>query len=219
MKSLLSFISLMLLCSVVLAEDNADKIDNLLQMYVDYGQFNGSILVAEEGKIIYKKSFGYADMEWQTLNTTDTKFRLASVSKQFTATLIMQLVEQGKIKLDGKLSTYLPYYRKDTGDQVTIHQLLTHTSGIPSYTNKYGGQLNRLTLEPDSLVIKYCSDDLEFEPGTQNRYNNSGYAILGAIIEHITGKTYEQVLYKNIPEAFRERLRTGAQRNLEKLRK
>jgi CubicO group peptidase (beta-lactamase class C family) len=110
----------------------------------------------------------------------------------------MQLVEEGKIKLDGKLSSYLPYYRKDTGDQVSIHQLLTHTSGIPSYTNRYGGQLNRLTLEPDSLVIKYCSDDLEFEPGSQYKYNNSGYSILGAIIEHLTGKTYQQVLEEKI---------------------
>ncbi len=155
MKSLRSFVVLIVMYTVVFAEDKTDKIDNLLQMYVDYEQFNGSILVAEEGKIIYKKSFGYADMEWKITNTLDTKFRLASVTKQFTATLIMQLVEKGKIELDGKLSTYLPYYRKDTGDQVTIHQLLTHTSGIPSYTNKYGGQLNGLTLEPDSLVIKY----------------------------------------------------------------
>jgi CubicO group peptidase (beta-lactamase class C family) len=167
-------------------------------MYVDYGQFNGSILVAEEGNIIYKKGFGFANMEWEIPNTPDTKFRLASMSKQFTATLIMQLVEEGKIQLDGKLSTYLPYYRKDTGDRVTIHQLLTHTSGIPSYTSRYGGQLNRLTLEPDSLVIKYCSDDLEFEPGTEYRYNNSGYAILGAIIENLTGQTYEQVLQERI---------------------
>jgi CubicO group peptidase (beta-lactamase class C family) len=200
MKLLTSLISFLILFSVVIADDNADEIDKLLQMYVDYGQFNGSVLVAEKGNIIYKKGFGYANMEWEIPNTTATKFRLASVSKQFTATLIMQLVEEGKIKLDGKLSSYLPYYRKDTGEKVTIHQLLTHTSGIPSYTNRYGGQLNRLTLEADSLVIKYCSDSLEFEPGSQFRYNNSGYAILGAIIEHVSEKSYQQVLQEKIFE-------------------
>jgi CubicO group peptidase (beta-lactamase class C family) len=198
MKSLISFVSLVLLFSVAFAEDNADKIDNLLQMYVDYGQFNGSILVAEKGNIIYKKSFGFANMEWQVPNTTDTKFRLASVSKQFTATLIMQLVEEGRIKLDGSLSDHLPYYRKDTGSKVTIHHLLTHTSGIPNYTSRYGQQLNRLTLEPDSLVLKYCSEDLEFEPGTQSSYSNSGFVILGAIIEHMTGKPYEEVVNERI---------------------
>jgi CubicO group peptidase (beta-lactamase class C family) len=198
MKSLGSIIALVLLVSVSFADEKVEEIDKLLTTYVDYGQFNGSILVAEKGNIIYKEGFGYANMEWKIPNTPDTKFRLASITKQFTATLIMQLVDQGKIDLDGKLSTYLPYYRKDTGDKVTIHQLLTHTSGIPSYTSVYGGQLNRLTLEPDSLVIKYCSDDLEFEPGTQYKYNNSGYSILGAIIEHQTGKTYQEVLDEKI---------------------
>src|SRR5215211_9482216 len=89
------------------AQKNVQKIDALLKQYYDYGQFNGSILVAENGKIIYEKGFGMANMEWAIPNQPDTKFRIASVTKQFTAALILQLVEEGKIKLDGKISDYL----------------------------------------------------------------------------------------------------------------
>src|SRR6185295_2916293 len=116
------------------AQDKAPKIDEMLSLYQKYGQFNGSALVADNGKVIYKKGVGLANMEWDIPNTPDTKFRLGSITKQFTATLILQLAEQGKIKLDGKIIDYLPDYRNDTGSKVTIHHLLSHTSGIPSYT-------------------------------------------------------------------------------------
>lgn len=118
----------------VLAQDQAAKIDELISTYNKYGQFNGSALVADKGKVILKKGYGLANMEWNIPNEPDTKFRLGSITKQFTATLILQLVEQGKIKLDGKLSDYLEGYRKDTGQKITIHHLLTHTSGVPNYT-------------------------------------------------------------------------------------
>jgi CubicO group peptidase (beta-lactamase class C family) len=197
---LLIFLFIAVSLSTGLANEHAEKIDDLMQTYFNNGQFNGSILVSEGGKVIYKKGFGLADMEWQIANTADTKFRLASITKQFTATLIMQLVEEGKITLDGKLNDFLPYYRKDTGDRVTIHHLLTHTSGIPNFTSQpeYGSQVMRTTLSPESLVVKYCMGNLEFEPGTQSRYSNSAYNILGAIIEYVTGKTYEQVLQERI---------------------
>ena len=101
------------------AQDKVQKIDTLVQQYAALGQINGAILVAENGKVIYSKGVGYADIENKIPNSPETKFRLASVTKQFTAALILQLVEQGKIKLDGKLSDYLPYYRKDVGEKVT----------------------------------------------------------------------------------------------------
>src|SRR5438477_5421026 len=98
-----------------LATDNekATKIDHLLSTYHDYGYFNGSALVAENGKVLLKKSYGMANMEWSVPNTPDTKFRLGSVTKQFTSMLIMQQVQRGKIRVDGHISDYLPYYRKD----------------------------------------------------------------------------------------------------------
>jgi CubicO group peptidase (beta-lactamase class C family) len=185
---------------IAFAQDHAAKIQELLALAHKYRQFNGSALVAENGKVVYKGAYGLANMEWDIPNTPDTKFRLGSITKQFTATVIMQLVEQGKIKLDAKLSDYLPDYRKDTGSKVTIHHLLTHTSGIPSYTNQPGffENVSRNPYKVDEFVKKYASGDLEFEPGSKYTYNNSGYFLLGAIIERVTGKPYEQVLKENI---------------------
>jgi CubicO group peptidase (beta-lactamase class C family) len=186
--------------AAALAQDKVAKIDQLLALHTKYGQFNGAVLVADNGKVIYKKGFGLANMEWNIPNAPDTKFRLGSITKQFTATLILQLVEQGKIKLDGKLIDYLPYYRNDTGSKVTIHHLLSHTSGIPSYTALPGfaESISRNPFTVEDFVKKYTSGDLEFEPGTKFVYDNSGYFLLGAIIERVTGKPYEQVVKEKI---------------------
>lgn len=197
---LLSVLALLLQPPAARAQDHAAKIQEVLTRAQKYRQFNGSVLVAENGKVVYKGAVGLANMEWNIPNAPDTKFRLGSITKQFTATVILQLVEQGKIKLNGKLSDYLPEYRKDVGEKVTIHQLLTHTSGIPSYTSQPGffENVSRNPYKVDEFVKKYASGDLEFEPGSKFLYNNSGYFLLGAIIEHVTGKAYEQVLQENI---------------------
>lgn len=195
-----ALLAILALQSAAFAQDKAVKIDQLISLHQKYDQFNGSVLVADNGKVIFKKGFGLANMEWNIPNATDTKFRLGSITKQFTATLILQLVEQGKIKLDGKLIDYLPDYRKDTGTKVTIHNLLSHTSGIPSYTSLPGffQNVSRNPFTVDDFIKKYASGDLEFEPGTKFVYDNSGYFLLGAIIEKVTGKPYEQVLKENI---------------------
>src|SRR5436190_989355 len=184
----------------VLAQDKARQIDELVSVYNKYGQFNGSALVAEHGNVILKKGYGLANMEWNIPNEPDTKFRLGSITKQFTATLILQLAEQGKLKLDGKVSDYLDSYRKDTGGKVTIHNLLSHTSGIPNYTASQGffQNVSRNPYGVADFIKQYASGDLEFEPGTKFNYSNSGYFLLGAIIEKVTGKPYEQVLKENI---------------------
>src|SRR5215213_11947286 len=183
-----------------LAQDKPAKIQEVLALAHKYGQFNGSALVTENGKVIYKGAFGMANMEWAIPNAPDTKFRLGSITKQFTAMLTLQLVEQGKLKLDGKISDYLPDYRKDVGDKVTIHHLLTHTSGIPSYTNAPGffENVSRNPYKVADFVKKYASGDFEFEPGSKFSYNNSGYFLLGAIIEQVTGKPYARVLQERI---------------------
>ena len=182
------------------SQQPARKIDALMKQYNDYGQFNGTVLVAEKGKIIYEKGFGLANMEWAVPNQPDTKFRIGSLTKQFTAAIVLQLVEEGKIKLDGKITDYLTDYRKDTGDKVTIHQLLNHTSGIPSYTNRPGffAEFSRDPYNVTDFVKKFASGDLEYEPGSKYSYNNSGYSLLGAIIEKVTGKSYETVLTERI---------------------
>ena len=181
------------------AQDRAQKIDELVSKYAEIGVFNGSVLVGENGNVFFEKGYGYADREQKLQNTPETKFRIASLTKQFTAMLIMQLVEQGKIKLDAKLSDYLTYYRKDNGDKITIHNLLTHTSGVPNYTSTEFME-NHLTksISAKDLILTYGNGDLEFEPGSEYKYSNTGYVMLGAVIEKVTGKTYETVLQENI---------------------
>lgn len=177
-----------------------DKLDKLMHAYAEYGKFNGSVLVAEKGKVIYKKGFGLADMEWNIPNLPDTKHRLGSITKQFTAMLIMQLVEQGKLKLDVPISTYLPDYPKENAAIITIHHLLTHSSGIPNMTAFPGfyKNISRNSYSPAQLVNLFADSTLQFKPGEKFAYSNSGYILLGYIIEKVTGKTYEQVLQENI---------------------
>jgi len=176
------------------------KLDKLISAYAEFGKFNGSVLIAEKGKVIYKKGFGLADMEWNVPNQPGTKFRLGSITKQFTSMLIMQLVEQGKLKLDVPISTYLPDYPKKSGEIITIHHLLTHSSGIPNITSFRGfsKDISRNSYSPLQLVNLFADSTLQFKPGERNSYSNSGYMLLGYIIEKVTGKSYEQVLQENI---------------------
>jgi len=184
---------------IAFAQQKAKQIDDLMGRYVDNGKFNGSVLVVENGKVIFKKGYGLANMEWNIPNTPDTKFRLGSLTKQFTAMLIMQLVEHGKLKLESKITDYLTDYSKAAGDKITIHHLLTHTSGIPNYTYLPAYKtLNRNRYKPADFLKQFSDLPLEFEPGSAFAYSNSGYFLLGAIIEKVTGKTYEKVLQENI---------------------
>jgi CubicO group peptidase (beta-lactamase class C family) len=183
-----------------LAQDKAARIDELMKTYHGFGQFNGAVLVAEGGRVIHKKGYGLANMEWNIPVEPDTKFRLGSITKQFTAALVLQLVQEGKLKLDGRVTDYLPDYRKDTGGRVTVHHLLNHTSGIPSYTGlpNFFNDVSRDPYAVADFVKTYASGDLEFEPGAKFSYNNSGYFLLGAIIEKVTGKSYEAALRERI---------------------
>jgi CubicO group peptidase (beta-lactamase class C family) len=185
--------------SMASAQDKAKQIDELMRRYVDNGQFNGTVLVTDNGKVIFKKGYGLANMEWDIRNEPDTRFRLASVTKQFTSMLIMQLVEQGKLRLDGKITDYLPDYPKAAGDKVTLHHLLTHTAGIANYSDLPDYRtFERNRHKPADLIKKFSDLPLAFEPGSAFAYSNSGYILLGAIIEKVTGKSYEKVLQENI---------------------
>ncbi len=181
-------------------QNKTAQLDELIGKYTEYDQFNGSVLVAEHGKIIYKKGFGLANMEWNISNQSDTKHRLGSITKQFTSMLIMQLVQQGKLKLAIPISTYLPDYPKANGDKITIHHLLTHTSGIPNYTDfpHFFKVKGRNPYSPSEFIRYFADSTLEFKPGEKFAYSNSGYFVLGVIIEKVTGKSYQQVLQENI---------------------
>jgi CubicO group peptidase (beta-lactamase class C family) len=185
---------------IAAAGDAATRIDSLMSRYQELRQFNGSVLVAAGGEVVFEKGYGLANMEWEVPNTPATKFRLGSITKQFTAMLILQLVDEGKLSLDDTLVDALPYYREDTGSRVTLHQLLNHTSGIPSYTG-LPGFITEVSRDPygvQEFVERFCSGDLEFEPGAEFRYNNSGYFLLGAILEQATGKPYAELLRERI---------------------
>lgn len=188
-----------LIISPSFAQTNSQRIATLVKYYADENLFNGSILVAEKGEVIYKNAVGKANMEWDIPNTPDTKFRIGSISKQFTSMLIMQLVNEGKIELQKSVTAYLPHYRKETGDSITVQHLLTHSSGIPNYTDndEFYKQATKPFSVPD-FVRLYCSGDLEFKPGTRFSYSNSGYFILGAIIEAVSKLPYEKVLQQRI---------------------
>ncbi len=186
--------------SQLLAQGKAAKIDALVKSYVDQGRFNGSVLVADHGKVVYRKGFGWANAEWRAPNTPDTRFRIGSITKQFTAMLILQLVEEGKLRLDGTIGEYLPDYPEGPGRSITIHQLLTHTSGLHNYTAipRFFPDLSRDPYRPADFMAVFDSLPLDFEPGSQWRYSNSGYFVLGVIIERIGGKPYDVALRERI---------------------
>jgi CubicO group peptidase (beta-lactamase class C family) len=187
------------LCTPTHAQSKADQIDALVTKFYEYNQFSGSLLVADNGKVIYKEGFGLANRATHTPNGPGTRHRLASVTKQFTAMVIMQLVAEGKLKLDVPITTYLPSYPATTGNQITIHHLLTHSSGIPNYTSfeNYREVMVR-SMTPGEIVMLFSNEPLEFTPGEKYAYSNSGYVLLGYIIENVTGKPYADVLQQNI---------------------
>ena len=152
-----------------------------------------AILLAKDGNVLYRKGFGYADIKNKILITTDTKFRIGSVTKQFTAAAILKLQENNLLSVADKLSKFIPDFPR--GDEVTIHQLLTHISGIHSYTGNHDF-IDKVTktISEDSLVNLIKKDSYDFNPGEKFLYNNSGYFLLGYIVGKVSGKPYGEFL-------------------------
>ena len=193
-------IILLFLPMALTAQKNYSQLlDEYAQAAFKVKEFNGTLLVMQKGKPIYKKSFGTADREWNIANTNDTKYRIGSVTKQFTAACILQLAEQGKLNLDDKLSKYIPDYPK--GDSITTHMLLNHTSGIKNYTDlpEFWPKAI-LPLSTDSMIALFKNKPLDFSPGSKWNYSNSGYFLLGVIVEKASGKNFSDYLLKNVIE-------------------
>jgi CubicO group peptidase (beta-lactamase class C family) len=199
-KCLLLFTLLLSPVSLLDAQTMAERLNQLMKEYNSNEIFNGSILIADSSGIILEKGYGFANLDENIENTAQTQFRIGSVTKQFVATVIMQLAEEGKIDLSDPITKYLPEYRKDTGDSVTIHQLLNHTSGITSYTNIPGWwrDSTKYRFSKDHMIKYAHSGDLEFPPGTDYSYNNTGYYLLGVIAERVSGVPYELLLRQRI---------------------
>ena len=196
MKKLLLLVAVLCLGHFIFGQ--GDKLDTLLSTYAKLNKFNGSALVAKNGVILLNKGYGYRDATSKAPNDEQTIFQLGSITKQFTSTVILKLQEEKKLSVSDKLSKYFPGYPK--GDSITIQQLLTHTSGIFNYTNNEEFMKNEMTKPAtrERMLALFKDKPLDFSPGTGWNYSNSGYLLLGYIIEDVTKKTYEQAVRKYI---------------------
>ena len=191
-------------CHSSLPELNITKekvagIKELMDHFYDNEQYYGTILVAVKGEVLFERATGYADRDSLIPNTLDTKFRIASTTKQFTAILILQLVEEGTLNLDDKLTDIITEYPESEGNGITVGQLLTHRSGIigepkvpdlDKIEKRYHSQAQMLEL--------ITSFDLASNPGSRYEYSNFGYYLLGLIIERVSGKSYGELLQEKI---------------------
>ena len=158
-----------------------------------------AVLVAKKGQVIYEKAFGMANLELGVPLKTDHVFRIGSVSKQFTGAAIMQLVEQGKLSLQDELTKFIPDYPTQ-GKKITVEHLLTHTSGIKSYTDmkEWTPEVHRKDFTVSALIDFFKNQPMDFDPDAKWQYNNSGYILLGYIIEKVSGQTYGEYVTEHI---------------------
>lgn len=166
------------------------QIDDIMMPLVKDNLLSGTVLVAVNDALLFHKAYGMADIEAGVPNTIDTEFGLASITKMFTALAIMQLVERGQLRLEDRLSQYIPDF--PSGERISIYHLLTHTSGLPSYNSleKYANF--------QALIGRIKTLPLKFDTGASFEYSNSGYALLTFVIEKISGVTYEDYMKRNI---------------------
>ena len=163
---------------------------DLVDVLVAADVFSGAVLVAKDGMPLLTLARGLASSGYNVPNRIDTKFNIGSMNKMFTGVAIVQLAEQGKLAFDDSVGTYLPDYPSAVANTVTIHQLLTHTSGLGSYFNaRFEAALARVRTVQDFLAL-FRDDPLSFEPGARFQYSNAGYIVLGAIIEAVSGSDY-----------------------------
>jgi CubicO group peptidase (beta-lactamase class C family) len=187
----------LLLAAAGLAQD-VSRMDQVVQSYVSDKKFMGSVLVARGGEVLLSKGYGSANLEWNIPNSPATKFRLGSVTKQFTAASILLLEERGKLKTDDPVKKFMAD-APTAWDKVTIFHLLTHTSGIPSFTGfpDYKSQEATATT-PQKLVARFRDKPLDFQPGEKWSYSNSGYVLLGYLLEKVSGESYDKFVQQNI---------------------
>jgi CubicO group peptidase (beta-lactamase class C family) len=189
---------------LVLAQAATDSVlvaksEALIAPIVDVDQFSGAVLVARNGVPVFRQAFGLANREWDIPNTPDTKFRIGSITKQFTATAILQLAEAGKLSVDDPVAKYYSE-SPPAWNGITIRHLLTHTSGIPSFTSipHFFDEQARLDRTPEEIIKLTQDKPLEFAPGSKYSYDNTGYVILGYIIEKVSGERYADYIQHHI---------------------
>lgn len=193
----------------------ASKLDAMIAPHYTATDPGATVIVVKDGKTVLRKAYGMADVAAKKPMTADTSLRLGSITKQFTAVAILMLAEEGKLALSDPITKFLPDYPMQ-GKTITIEHLLTHTSGIVSYTGKPGFRaIMNKDLTPSEMIDTFKNDKLEFDPGTKMAYNNSGYFLLGAIIEKISGKSYADFMAERIfvPLGMTQTAYEGRERN------
>ena len=175
-----------------------NRMESVATSFQRDGLFTGTVLVSRNGELVLQQNFGYADAEWQVPNTSDTRFRIASVTKQFTAAAVLMLQERGKLDLQDPIVKLLPSL-PDSWSHITIHNLLTHTSGLASITALPNyASLRTVDSTPEQLIGLLRDKPLEYGPGTKYSYGNSDYIVLGLLIEKLSGKSYAAFLKEKI---------------------
>ncbi|TPG38421.1 serine hydrolase domain-containing protein [Flavobacterium pectinovorum] len=194
MKSRLTLIALLVFTFVYSQKELSTKLEQYMDTQFAINDFSGTVLVSKNDSVVFKKAYGFANYEWKVKNTIDSKFSLASVSKQFTAVAILQLAENKKLSLQDPLNKYFADFPK--GDKITLKMMLTHNSGLQmDFDELY---LSKTNLDKDSVYTYLTKKPLLFEPGTSTAYSNIGYYLLGRIIEKVSGQSYSEFLKENI---------------------
>jgi CubicO group peptidase (beta-lactamase class C family) len=186
------WIALAMACAVVSGCSRPDSIEEQLDAIAQHareeGELNGNVLITRGAKVLYERSFGTADLESERSNSAATKFAIASISKPFTAVLVMQLVEAGKLTPQTRLETIFPELAGKPAGGITIHQLLTHTSGIPELISR----------DPHKRITAGDLASVTLKPGAEFEYSNTGYVCLALVVEAVTGESYEAAMQRGI---------------------
>lgn len=204
MKKINPFNGILLLSLMVtlhltaLAQPNEAVIDKLISDVYKPGEPGAALLIAEKGKVVYRKAFGMADLELNVPMKPEMVFEIGSMTKQMTAVAVLMLMEEGKLSLQDEITKYIPDYPVQ-GHKITIHHLLTHTSGIKSYTSMQEWQpLWRNDMTPEEMIDLFKNQPMDFAPGEHYLYNNSAYFMLGYVIEKASGMSYGKFLKERI---------------------
>jgi CubicO group peptidase (beta-lactamase class C family) len=184
--------------AVLCQAQDAARMDQVVQSYVANKTFMGTALVAKGDHVLFSKGYGFANLEWNIPNAPNTKFRLGSVTKQFTAASILLLEERGKLKTDDPIKKYIPE-APAAWDKITLFHILTHTAGIPNFTSfpDYP-KIGPFPTTAAKLLESFRDKPLDFDPGTKWNYSNSGYVVLTYVIEKVSGESYEKFVRDNI---------------------
>ena len=192
---------LVLLSNIKLASAQKESTALALETFVDstnWNSFSGNILVAKHGTELFRRSFGFTGIDKKEFLNQNSVFRLASITKTFIAVLVLQLVDEGKLKLSEPFGNYLPWYTGEAGKKASIENLLSFSSGIANCEGDSGMKVYQKEVIPRAFIQLNCSGKLAFEPGTEFNYENGSFIILGEILEVLSGKTLKELLHEKI---------------------